>query len=313
MKICSKKWQNVVNSARRGFSLVELLIAVVVLGILSAMVLAAGTASQNRARVGVAQNDLDSMKNAAYQALMANPKFMKYSDVTPGGISAIIDAINLELDEAWQFTPCGVALPEGATEEQKKAALSSLASGGVAYTKNQRDPWGSPYSLYVYTDDCTTGYNDATGTPCGNSDSVVTVVIASAGRNGTGVGLGFDGTNVQAGSSTNALDLRTAMVNNTDGIDDMGVIIRNKNGQLLTASFGYDNATLGLLKGVQWVFGVRTSAGTGAPAFNGVYYNYLAATPGNVTPTKGGSIDQFKTSADITEASVTAANGFLQK
>lgn len=310
MNAClKKKARATIASARKGFSLVELLIAVVVLGILSAMVLAAGTASQNRARVGVAQNDLDSMKNAAYQALMANPKFMKYTDATPGGISSIIDAINLELDEAWQFTPCGGGADGSIDDAQKK----TLASGGVAYTKNQRDPWGSPYCLYVYTDDCTTGYNDATGSACGKSDSVVTVVIASAGRNGTGVGLGFDGTNVQTGSSTNALANRSAMVNNTDGIDDMGVIIRNKNGQLLTASFGYDNATLGLLKDVQWVFGVRTEAATGVASFNGIYYNYFAATPGAVTPNKAGSIDQFKTAAEMTEASVTADNGFLLK
>ena len=57
------------KSPKKGFSLVELLIAVVVLGILSAMVLAAGTASQNKARMSVAQNDLDGIKNSVYQAL----------------------------------------------------------------------------------------------------------------------------------------------------------------------------------------------------------------------------------------------------
>lgn len=283
---------SVLAVARSGFSLVELLIAVVVLGILSAMVLAAGTASQNRARVGVAQNDLDSLKNAVYQALMANPKFMKYTDSTIGAIELVVDAINLELDDAWQFE-----ILDGG---------SGLKSGAIGYTATQRDPWGSPYCLYIYTDSCTTGYHDESGTPCKESDSVVTVVIASAGRNGTGVGLGANGNNIDANDTTNKLGSRDDMVNNTDGIDDMGVIVRNKNGQLLTATFGYDSASLGLMKGVQWVFGVNPAAGA---TVSGVYHDYTTGNP--ATPNKAASIDQFKVGSALVGTAITADNGFL--
>ena len=93
-----------VKTTRKGFSLVELLIAVVVLGILGAMLIAAGTAAQNKARVSVASNDIDSVRNAVYTAFMMKPQVMQYTDNTDNWAKIVVDNINAELDENWQWT-----------------------------------------------------------------------------------------------------------------------------------------------------------------------------------------------------------------
>lgn len=267
------------KSPKKGFSLVELLIAVVVLGILSAMVLAAGTASQNKARMSVAQNDLDGIKNSVYQALMSHSDAMKLRDNKANSIRTIVDYINAELDDAWQFK-----ILDGAT-----------TSGGVAFTTVQKDPWGSPYGLYVYTNTYGTRYAsgpaDASAEGgkapmCGPGDSVLYVVVCSAGKNGSGGPMGIDGMNY---TDTKEIKSASKMVNNTDGIDDLGVIIRMKNGTLMQASFGTEQSSLGTLKDTQWIYGNPGSAG-------GVLYDFKnkeSKTPAGGWITSAGSVDQY--------------------
>lgn len=55
---------------RKGFSLVELLVAIVVLGILGAITITAGTSAQRRARVTSAMTVFDDYKNAFNTAIM---------------------------------------------------------------------------------------------------------------------------------------------------------------------------------------------------------------------------------------------------
>lgn len=270
--------------ARKGFSLVELLLAVVVLGILSAMLIAAGTASQTKARVSVAMNDLDSFKSATYQMLMTHPDVMKYRDDKPNdSIKKIVEYINAEVDETFQLSV---------------ATDFAGESGACAYTTTLRDPWGNPYGLYIYTDTNTSGttdaagntitngkitYADKAGTDLKESDSCVYLVFASAGKNGTGGPMGIDGANFDA--TTGEITSAKNMINNSDGIDDLGMIIRILNGSTYPASFGSDTATLGTLKSVQWIYGVPNAA------TSGICYDYT--TGGDKTPTKGGSIDQY--------------------
>lgn len=267
------------RKARSGFSLVELLIAVVVLGILSAMVLAAGTASQNKARMSVAQNDLDGIKNAIYQALMSHSDAMKLRDEKANSIGTIISYINAELDDAWQFKPL-----DGAT-----------TSGGVAFTSVQKDPWGSPYGLYVYTNTYGTRYASGPATTagdpstvpmCGTGDSVLYVVVCSAGKNGSGGPMGIDGMNY---TDSKEIQDPKKMVNNTDGIDDLGVIVRMKNGTLMQISFGTEQSSLGVLKDTQWIFGNPGASG-------GVLYDFknkTDKTPAGGWITTAGSVDQY--------------------
>lgn len=227
------------DKARKGFSLVELLIAVVVLGILGAMLIAAGTAAQNKARISVASNDIDSARNAIYTALMMNPSVAGYTDATATATNwdkAVVDLINAELDETWQWDPIG--------------GTFTGKSGPVAQTRTMRDPWGNPYTLYLYNDTYTECfYNDA-GAHFTAPDSTMTLVVASAGPNATGVGTGVDGTNGINGVAAVAAN----MVNNTDGIDDIGVIMQLANGSTTQATFGWSAATFGTLENINWVF-----------------------------------------------------------
>lgn len=260
----SQKKQNI-RRARKGFSLVELLIAVIVLGILSTMIFAAGTASQSKARMAVAQNDLDSIKNSLYQALMTHPNVMKFTD-SASNISTVIEYFNAELDDAWRLKPAG----------------TYSSSGLVAITATQKDPWGSPYGVYIFTNTLHKTYTDETGQPLTDSDSVMYVVVASAGRNGTGCALGVNGTNIST-DTIEVVDTKQAVCN-SDGIDDLGVIIRIKNGTLSMASFGTDQSTLGTLKDVQWIFGLPQGDG-------GTLYDFnKKSTPTSVS--YAGSIDE---------------------
>lgn len=240
-----------VTKVRKGFSLVELLIAVVVLGILGAMLIAAGTAAQNKARVSVASNDIDSVRNAVYTAFMMKPNVMQYTDDTTNWAQIVVDNINTELDENWQWE----LLPE-----VKNAPQGKPASGPIAQTPRMRDPWKNPYTMYIYTDSFTTTYDDetsqgATKKKLPPSDSVMYVVIASAGPNGTGVGMGMNGDIALDTTTGIAIDgSRQNMVNNTDGVDDLGVVLRIRNGSTTQATFGWDAAQLGTLKDTIWVF-----------------------------------------------------------
>lgn len=270
MDMNTKRTQKVRNKKRKGFSLVELLIAVVVLGILGTMLFSAGTSAQNKARLSVAQNDLDGIKNAVYQALMLHPEVMKYKDGEPANANQkIVDFINAEVDEAWRF----------------EMLDNPSNSGGVAATEVHRDPWDSPYGLYIYTDTNTGTYTDKTGKLLAESDSVVYIVICSAGMNGTGGPMGTDGGNYS--SELNQLTTAANMVNNTDGIDDLGVIIRIRNGSTTTATFGFDTATLGSLEDTQWIFGKPTAAA------GGKVFDFLNVTDRTANVKCGGSIDRF--------------------
>lgn len=262
------------EKARKGFSLVELLIAVVVLGILGAMLIAAGTAAQTKARVSVASNDIDSVRNSVYTAFMMHPEVMQYTD-KQSNFESIVNYINEELDENWQWEPIGGTYP--------------TKSGPVAKTVVQLDPWKNPYIMYIYTDTHTTKYVDSNGADLTGPDSCVYVVIASAGPNGTGVGTGLNGTIGKNGAAISTTDIGL-MVNNTDGIDDLGVVIRIKNGSTTMATFGWQSASLGELKNVNWYF-----CGEASDDVNG---SWSELDDGHVVgmsdgPSKGSSVDRY--------------------
>ena len=283
-----------VKTTRKGFSLVELLIAVVVLGILGAMLIAAGTAAQNKARVSVASNDIDSVRNAVYTAFMMKPQVMQYTDNTDNWAKIVVDNINAELDENWQWTLLD-------------PANTKPHSGPIAQTKNMRDPWKNPYTMYIYTDSFAEKYVDEAGASLPASDSVMYVVIASAGPNGTGVGMGVNGEIIVEAGAVAATDKIGGMVNNTDGVDDLGVVIRIRNGSTTQATFGWDAAMLGTLKDKQWVFCAKTGAGNPAPSVNGTYTrrtgNNLAENSGGYTV--GTSLDRFPNKEMIDKLSAT--------
>lgn len=256
-----------------GFTLFELVIAISIMLILSVIAVGAFSSTQNKAHVTVSNNDMNAYATAIQQAFIDYPTMSRFTDSSPANATKyIVDAINSELDDSLKLTYL-----TGAT-----------GSGGVAYSTTKRDGWGMPYGLYVYTNSNITTIADASGTalsPTGNS--CLYIAVMSAGTNGIGGPAGVDGTNITAG--TGAVTSAAAMVNNTDGKDDMGVIVRVLNGDVRSASFGSKSLALGDLTDHQWILGKPSATG-------GVCYDF--ASKKSATVTLAGSLDKY-TSGDI--------------
>lgn len=268
MKTIFKVWSARANKSRRGFTLVEVIGVLVVIGLIIAIAVGGIVAARDSARLTSTQSDIRTLSNAIQQVYMAYPEMMKYSDSKPtNSVQTIVEQINSQLEEDWQFE-----VLSGAT-----------GSGAVAGTAIKRDAWNNPYGLYIYTDAVTTKYNDQNGTPLQDSDSCITIVVASAGKNSTGGPMGVDGNNYDA--SSRKISSASAMVNNTDGVDDLGVIVRMLNGSTRATTFGYESADVGELEGVQWIYGVPSASG-------GVCADFENGGT-KKTPSMGGSVNQY--------------------
>ncbi len=135
---------------RKGFSLIELLVAIVVLGILGAITIAAGSAAQQRARITSAMTVFDDYKSAFNTAVMDHPGL-----------------VNDRLD-TWT-APDGTGI--GATYSSKDAFARLVANMNRAlstelkltwndtnkcYESTGEDPWGGKYVLLECPSDATT-------------------------------------------------------------------------------------------------------------------------------------------------------------
>ena len=272
------------KKSKKGSTLVELIGVMIVIAIIAAIAVGGIIAARDRANVTNTRSDLRTYENAVKQVMMAYPNIMKYEDATTvdgdAAITHVIDLINAQLETEWKFTQ---KFDNGTAAVENK-------SGAVAYSETKRDAWGMPYALYIYTDsqDTAHGYT--------NKDSVLYLTIASAGKNSTGVGVGTQGKNIN--QTTGAITDQNAMINNTDGIDDMGLIVRIKNGDVYSATFGYEGATLGDLKDTYWVFGVAQT-GTGV--------HYCAKDASTPTVTKADTLDTAS-GAGMTEATLATSH-----
>lgn len=252
---------------RKGFSLIEVLVVLVIIATISVIAFGSAGSGRDTASETATQSDLRTYQGAIQQMLIQHPEIMRFNPTKPSdAVGVIIGYLNEQLEDQWKF----------------EKLSDATASGGVAGTAVKRDAWGNPYGLYIYLDDKTTSYTDADGDALKETDSCVYIVVASAGKNGVGGPVGKDGNNYDA--ETQKLISAAAMVNNTDGIDDLGVIVRILNGDVFTANFGIDKATLGTLKGVQWIFGVPSTTG-------GINYDFVS---GSVkTASTAGSLDKY--------------------
>lgn len=274
---------------RRGTTMVELLGVMVVIAILAAIAIGGIGAARDNANETSAQSDIKTYTTAIQQVVMIHPEVMKFTALsTPdangnmtkpaNAIETLVGYINDQMEEQWKFEV--LPNPDGSNK--------GLLSGGVATSTIKRDAWGNPYGLYIYMDEKAPTYIGKDDQALKEADSCVYIAIVSAGKNATGGPVGHDGNNFEA--DTRKIASASAMVNNTDGADDIGVIIRVLNGDIYTATFGLDKTTLGSLKGIQWIFGVPSSTG-------GICFDYT--TESNKTATAGGSIDKYYDSLQI--------------
>lgn len=267
-----------------GFNMMELVFGMVILAILMAIAVGGALSARDQAQLTSVQNDLKVYESSIRQMLVQYPNIMKYSTKTSSNgknVSAIIlEKLNSSLEQEWHFSG-----------EFKTAGGSTPQNGAIAYTTTKRDAWGNPYGLYIYTDDLTSTYIGKDGKPLKDDSSQFYFVVASAGKNSSGVIMGSDGTNFD--EETNKIDSQAKAVNNTDGIDDVGLIVRILNSDVASSTFGFKTATLGDMSNIRWIFGVpKDTKGT-------VVGEYSVS---NSDTLKSASIDQYSSLAALEKA-----------
>lgn len=176
-----------INKKRKGFSLVELLIAIVVLGIITGMIVNSGIKAQQKARVSSATVALNDFAGAFSTACLQHPGVMNdrldawgedgtgYS--TKKALERAVVYINGNLDSQYAFT---------------------WSDTDKCYVSLREDPWGGRYHLYEYpfTDEDATGAKPPSdGDPAirlsiwatGNDDKILTEHVV--GKDSIGVAL----------------------------------------------------------------------------------------------------------------------------
>lgn len=278
MKQFVKKVKHLLTKKRKGTNLIELLGVMAVIAIISVIAVGGITAARDSANETSVQSDIRVYQTAIQQVLMQHPEVMKFTATKPANaVEVLVGYVNDQLESQWKLS----VLP-GSTD-----------SGLVAGTDTKRDAWGNPYGFYVYFDDRASTYTDANGAALSDADSVIYMAVVSGGKNASGGPLGVAGDNYDA--TTRQILSASAGVNNTDGQDDIGAIVRVLNSDVRTATFGQDSANLGKLSGIQWIFGVPSSTG-------GICHDFETET--DKTATMAGSIDQYYDSLSVTNSNL---------
>lgn len=132
------------QKARRGFSLIELLIAIVVLSIIGAITAFAGISAQRRARITSAMTVFDNYKNAFNTALMDHPGMVndRYDDFTAkdGSLAGTVYTSVSAYEKL-------VGLMNRSLSDELQLSLNS---SGLYYESAGEDPWGGKYVLHCY-------------------------------------------------------------------------------------------------------------------------------------------------------------------
>ena len=264
---------------RRGSTLVELLGVMAVIAIISVIAVGGITAARDSANETSVQSDIRTFQTSIQQVLVQHPEIMKFTATNPTNAADLfVSYLNDQVEEQWAF----------------ERLTGNADSGGIAGTSIKRDAWGNPYGLYIYFDTNATTYTTREGTPLKDTDSCVNIAVVSAGKNSTGGPTGINGSNIN--QENRKLVSASEMVNNTDGVDDLGVIVRVLNGDVYTATFGLDKTTLGSLEDMQWIYGKPSATG-------GICYDFVAGTP--KTATTAGSVDKYYDNLQVDSANQT--------
>lgn len=133
-----------------GFSLVEILIAIVVIGILVGLSIVAGASAQEKARLTTAGTALEDYKSAFTSSVLQHPGAIDYradawleaedsgeTYTTKSGLEKLVKYMNASLEDRLKFS----------WDDELKAYVSA-----------GDDPWGGKYILTEYPEGATESY-----------------------------------------------------------------------------------------------------------------------------------------------------------
>lgn len=143
------------NFSKRGFSLIELLVAIVVLGVLSTMLINSGIAAQKRARLTSALTVLEDYESAFSTVCMTHPGIMMDRK------DAWVGADGTENGEHYSTIKAMGRVISYMNEVLEGSSQFILSSDGLRYESRGEDPWGGKFIIteFPLVNSGASGYN----------------------------------------------------------------------------------------------------------------------------------------------------------
>lgn len=89
---------------RKGFTLLETILVMIVVAILAVAIFLGGKNTTTSAKISVAQSDFHTMELAAKQLLLEHPEYIKLNSTSPNFISARVSELNRYLPDEMQLS-----------------------------------------------------------------------------------------------------------------------------------------------------------------------------------------------------------------